>query len=86
MNTLETKLVGLSDFHYHFFVRTDSSTQLEEDCKPTKVEDTDERDFVKLERVDEVVPKAEGEAEKLYRMLDVTKAGHSNNHQFYSHE
>jgi hypothetical protein len=49
-----------------------------EDCGPTKVEDVD---FVKLERVDEVMPKVEDEAEKLYRMLDVTKAGLSHNHQ-----
>jgi hypothetical protein len=65
---------------------TDSATQLEEDCKPIKVEDGDGRDFVKLERVDDVVPTVEDEAEKIYRMLDVTKAGLSNNRQFYSHE
>ena len=88
MNTLEAKLVGLFDFYSHFSsgFGTDSGTQLEEDCKPIKVEDADGRDFVKLERVDDVVPQLEDEAEKLYRMLDVTKAGLSNYHQFYSHE
>jgi len=82
MTTLETKLVSLFDFYSHFSsgFGTDSGTQLEEDCKPIKVEDADGRHFVKLERVDEVVPQLEDEAEKLYRMLDVTKAGLSNYH------
>ncbi|KIM42680.1 hypothetical protein M413DRAFT_26695 [Hebeloma cylindrosporum] len=46
---------------------------LMEDCKPTKVEDCDGRDLIKLERVDDVLPKGDDDSEKLYRMLDVTK-------------
>jgi len=81
MSTLEAKLVGLFLLFPPIF-RSDLvltvariRKQLPQDCKPTKVEDPDGHNFVKVERVDEVMPQVEDEAEKFYRMLDVTKAG-----------
>ena len=81
MSTLEAKLVGLFLLFPPIFrpdpvlTVTRIRKQLPEDRKPTKVEDPDGHNFVKVERVDEVMPQVEDEAEKFYRILDVSKAG-----------